>query len=167
MGSSPMAISSSKPAKNCFTSVQFLDPESGQVTVRSGKGRKDRTAYVTNGAQDALDDWLVLRGDSPGPLFWPVNKGGVLQPRGLTAQAVYNLLKKRAEEAGVKDFSPHDFRRTFVGDLLDRGVDIVTVQKMAGHANVTTTGRYDRRPEQVKQQAAQKLHFPYKRRSME
>jgi integrase len=82
----------------------------------------------------------------------------------MTSQAIYNMLQKRAGQAKVKDFSPHDFRRTFVGDLLDRGVDIVTVQKMAGHANVNTTGRYDRRPEEVKRAAAAKLHFPYQRR---
>ena len=136
------------------------------MKVLSGKGRKDRLVYVTNGAQDALDDWLLLRGDGTGPLFMPVNKGGNIQHREMTSQAVYNMLKKRAGEAGVKDFSPHDFRRTFVGDLLDVGVDIVTVQKLAGHASEETTGRYDRRPEAVKQQAAQKLHFPYKRRRL-
>lgn len=146
------------------------DPDTGKLEVIGGKGRKDRIAYVTNGAQAALNDWLQERGDLPGPLFAPVNKGGKIArkqdgtPRPMTAQAIYNMLKKRATQAGVKDFSPHDFRRTFVGDLLDRGVDIVTVKDMAGHASVETTGRYDRRPEAVKQQAAQKLHFPYTRR---
>lgn len=142
------------------------EPETGTLKIISGKGQKDRLAYITGGAKEALTDWLLIRGDLTGPLFMPVNKAGHIQHKSMTDQAIYNMLKKRAAQAGVKDFSPHDFRRTFVGDLLDRGVDIATVQKMAGHANVTTTSRYDRRPEQVKQQAAQKLHFPYTRRRM-
>lgn len=111
-----------------------------------------------------MADWLAVRGDVPGSLFLPVNKGGRIQHRAMTDQAVYAMLRRRAEQAGVKEFSPHALRRTFVGDLLERGVDMATVQKLAGHASVTTTGRYDRRPETVKKQAARKLHFPYKRR---
>jgi site-specific recombinase XerD len=66
-----------------------------------------------------------------GPLFWGL--GNRNRGRQLTDQAIYNMLRKRAKLAGVSRLSPHDFRRTFVGDLLDAGADIVTVQKMAGH----------------------------------
>ena len=66
--------------------------------------------------------------------------------------------------AEVKNFSPHDFRRTFCSDLLDTGVDIVTVQKLAGHASPMTTVKYDRRGEETKQKAVERLEIPYTKR---
>lgn len=141
------------------------NPTTGALEVH-GKRNKDRLAHVVNGAAAALRDWLAIRGDAPGALFCPVNKGGRVILGAMTSQAFYNALSKRAAEAGVTATSPHDLRRTFVGDLLDAGADIVTVQHMAGHASPTTTARYDRRPEAAKRKAAELLHVPYRGRRM-
>lgn len=147
--------------------LEDYDRDAGTLVVR-GKRNKQRLAHVVEGAAAALADWLAIRGHEQGALFWAIRRGGHLQ-RGqrLTMQAVYHILQKRAESAGVKEISPHDFRRTFVGDLLDAGADIATVQKMAGHANVQTTARYDRRPEEAKRKAAGLLHVPYRRRALD
>jgi integrase/recombinase XerD len=173
--------------------VDSYDPETGKLVI-TVKRNKQRMAYITNGAADALSDWLSVRGNEPGALFVEVDKSGkiltkresmIVKPfrkirgvevpnkkagqmiyRGgaMTSQAIYNMLFKRAEEAGIKNFSPHDMRRTFISHLLDAGADIATVSKMAGHANIQTTARYDRRPEEARRKAAELLHVPYKTR---
>lgn len=141
--------------------LDALNPESGEL-VLTGKRNKQRRAYLTNGALAAVRDWLDIRGTNGSALFVAINKGGKLDTsKPINSQAIYNMLQKRAAEAGVKEFSPHDLRRTFVSDLLDKGADIATVSKMAGHANVQTTARYDRRPEEAKKKAASLLHVPY------
>lgn len=144
--------------------VKDFKTENGQLLIH-GKGSKERTIYLNNGSMDAMLDWLSVRGSGEGALFNPINKKGEIINREMSNQAVYNLLVKRAKEAGVSHFSPHDFRRTFVSNLLEAGADITTVSKMCGHASVVTTARYDRRDESAKQKASALLHLPYVRRS--
>jgi site-specific recombinase XerD len=137
-----------------------FDKDSGAIVV-NGKGRKQRRVFLTGGARAALDGWLGHRGDEPGPLLLPVMKGGTIVHRRMTDQAVADRLRLLGGRAKLAHFSPHDMRRTFVGDLLDAGADIATVQQMAGHASPTTTSRYDRRGERAKQRAAGLLHVPF------
>ena len=138
------------------------DPDSGRLVVQ-GKGHKERIVWCSNGSKDALDDWLIVRGSADGPLFFRIQKGGQILTGRLTTQAVYYITQQRARKSGVRSFSPHDMRRTFVSDLLEAGADLSTVSRMAGHANVQTTARYDRRSEETKKKAAQLLFVPYQR----
>ncbi|KAB8332293.1 tyrosine-type recombinase/integrase [Scytonema tolypothrichoides VB-61278] len=136
--------------------------EDGSLQVRKGKGGKSRTVYLPAGAVAALDAWLKVRGDLRGALICPVRRGGHVEIRRLTDQAVMVILRKRALSAGVAPFSPHDFRRTFISNLLEAGVDVLTVSRLAGHADPATTQKYDLRPEEAKRQAVQQhLHVPY------
>lgn len=139
--------------------------EGGGRLLVHGKRNKQRYVPIVDGAARALGDWLAVRGGDDGPLFHVIgnrNRGGRM-----TTQAVYAMLKARATAAGIATMSPHDLRRTFVGDLLDAGADIVTVQKLAGHSSVETTARYDRRDEKAKAAAVAKLHVPYHRRVLQ
>ena len=103
---------------------------------------------------------MAMRGDAPGPMLYRIRKGGKIILERLTDQAIWVILEKRFRAARVKPFTPHDLRRTFAGEMLDAGVDLVTVQKLMGHASPVTTSRYDRRDEKTKMEAATKIHFP-------
>jgi len=142
--------------------LDLADWSADPPTLRvRGKGDKERLVPLAGGAAAATRAWLRARGDHPGGLFLPVNKGGRICNDRLGAGAIYATLRKRLVEAGVARLSPHDLRRTFVGDLLDAGIDLATVQRLAGHASPTTTARYDRRGEATKRRAIEALHFPY------
>jgi integrase len=143
--------------------VADFDAETGAITIK-GKGNKERRGYVTNGSRDALDAWLAFRGNEPGALFFPVTKGGVIERRRMTDGAVAELVRRLARKSKIASFSPHDMRRTFIGDMLDAGADIATVQQLAGHASPTTTSRYDRRGDRARKRASELMHVPFVRR---
>jgi hypothetical protein len=78
----------------------------------------------------------------------------------MTDDAVWRLIEKRAKIAGVTNVSPNDLRRSFVSLLLDAGIDVTTVSKMAGHASVLTTAKYDRQGEDAKRKARRRSTYP-------
>ena len=148
-------------AELCALRTSDVDLQSGKLRVL-GKGDKERTVYLRNGALRYLRDWLSVRGYEPGPIFCRINKAGRIFPEGaLSTTAMHKIITKRAAEAGLRDISPHDFRRTYAGELLDAGQDIATVAALLGHASVETTARYDRRGERAKEAAAACISVPY------
>ena len=143
------------------------DAAAGTLKIRFAKRNKERLVPVVNGAAEALDDWLTVRGSDPGALFMPIRRGGHLQHgERPTTEAIWHMLTRRATAAGISHLSPHDLRRSFISDLLDAGADLATAQKLAGHSSPLTTSRYDRRPEAAKRKAAELLFVPYRRRRM-
>jgi site-specific recombinase XerD len=128
-----------------------------------GKGNKVRRAYLQGTAARWLGAWLRARGHEPGAVFASIRKGGqAILRRGITENALAAMLVRRSKAAALAEpLSWHDFRRTFAGNLLDQGVDLVTVQKLLGHSSPTTTSNYDRRGEATKKKAAELIKIPF------
>ena len=143
------------------------DPEQPIDIKLVGKRNKERTCYLDNGAADAMRDWLSIRGDEPGPVFWSGKRGGHLVPRddqgqrrGMSPQAIRDVIVRRAQAADVQA-TPHDLRRSFITDMLEANVDPLTVADIVGHDDINTTRKYDRRGEHAKRKAVKALHVPY------
>ncbi len=130
--------------------------------VLHGKGRKDRVEFLQNGEREIMNDWLKLRGNEPGPLFYLVRKSDEIVKDALTPMAVYMTIRRRMAQAGIKNATPHDLRRTAISNLLDI-TDAVTVARIAGHSSPSTTMKYDRRGPDRMIEALAKLHLPFRK----
>lgn len=126
--------------------VEDIEKSSDEIiTVKvKGKGGKHRLVPLGKYAQKAIDQYLVrsrpglIKGRRESALFVNENQG-----TRLSRQSTWNVVKKAASNAGIKeDVSPHALRHSFATHLLDGGADIRVVQELLGHASVTTTQIY-------------------------
>ncbi len=120
-----------------------LDADEGFVTV-FGKGSKERIVPVGAPALRTIERYLrdlrptLGRGPSSSDRVFLNARG-----RSLTRMAVWTLVKKSARRAGIsKKVSPHTLRHTFATHLLEGGADLVVVQQLLGHADISTTQIY-------------------------
>ena len=136
------------------------DPAVGDLVIRGAKGGKTRTVRVSNSTKDSLDEWISLRGDVPGPLFCPVDKAGHTHVTRLSTTAIGKMLRKRASQAGVKPFTMHDLRRTFLTNGWAIGIPGTQLKMIAGHSSIETTAAYDRGDLEEALKASARLHYP-------
>jgi len=141
--------------------VEDVDMKAGEILV-SGKGRRERRVPLPSGAVEALRDWLRVRGNTAGPLVLPLGPDGPADDgRRLSPSAICASLRRRSRRCGVKDFTVHDLRRTYISDLLEDGRELEVVARLVGHRNVNTTARYDRRGDARARRAAEGRDVPF------
>jgi integrase len=147
-------------AELCGLDLADFDAGECLITVRSGKGRRDRRLFLAKSVCKVVRGWIAARGGDDGPLFVPISSTGTVRLTRLRGEAVRYILQKRQRQAGLTGITPHSMRRGFVSTLLEAGVDVFTVQRLAGHADAVTTARYDRRGEGERRRAAAHLRIP-------
>jgi len=128
-----------------LVSLQLNDANlaSGSVRVIHGKRQKERIIPIHPQAIEALDVYLqrgrihMVREPKEQALF--VN----FQGKPLTRQGLWLIIKHYVEETGItKAVTPHTLRHSFATHLLTGGAKLPDVQKLLGHANVSTTQIY-------------------------
>jgi integrase/recombinase XerD len=115
-----------------------------RVIVVRGKGDRERMVPLNEPARAAVRAYLdvregFLRGGRANPYLFPGRDG-----RPLSRQRFFQLLKELASAAGIEPrrVSPHVLRHAFATHLLNNEADLRSVQKMLGHADISTTQIY-------------------------
>jgi integrase/recombinase XerD len=111
----------------------------GSVLVRSGKGRKPRVTFAGPKTRQALTRYLrhrrtMLADDAP---LWATEQGTRVSYGGLR-----QVIRRRAARAGVPEPSLHSFRRGFAIASLRAGMDLVSLQRLLGHSDLSVIRRY-------------------------
>ncbi|MCB9432692.1 MAG: tyrosine-type recombinase/integrase [Ardenticatenaceae bacterium] len=101
-----------------------------------GKNNKERIVYLSDQVMLSLRAYLAVR---------PVVASDFVflsyQQEGLSTTAIHKRLLLYCQQAGVK-LTAHQLRHTFANDLVSAAVPVTTIQKLLGHAWLTTTQTY-------------------------
>ena len=122
-----------------FLNLNLEDVEmaTGAVVIRQGKGRKPRMVFLGRKTLRAIRAYFRFRRDTISALWVSVHG------ERMTYTALRGLLRRRAQLAGLKEIpTPHDFRRAFALVMLRNGVDVFSLQKLMGHADLQVLRRY-------------------------
>ena len=131
----------------CNLDLDDVDLEDLSALVIGGKGEKDRTVLFTNATLDALDAWRPIRNARLKNCTREKDQRSLFfssRSRRLNPRSVQKLLDRIADASDIPRtrLSPHVLRHSFATGLLERGADLVTIQRLLGHANISTTRVY-------------------------
>ncbi len=113
-----------------------LDLLAGTLLIRQGKGGKPRHVSIGRKTTKAIRLYLRTRSDS-NPALWITQHNKRISYEGLNG-----ILRRRSKQAGINKPCLHDFRRAFAINCLRGGMDIFTLQKLMGHADLQVLRRY-------------------------
>ncbi len=117
--------------------LEDLDLAKRRLTVRQGKGRKDRTVFLADSAVRAVQAYLECRGLGPTSHVFLYRNRSVGK----------DLIRQRIKAAGARqgfNAYPHRLRHTCATQLLNAGCPVTSIQKFLGHTRLNSTMRYAR-----------------------
>jgi len=153
-----------RKAEICNLKMRDLKPYRNQAVIDViGKGNKFRRLPLKGETLLAIQDYLKAAKNGTDPehsIFRTLGKHGGYEPSNLTPKAVDCLVKAAARRALIrKRVHPHVMRHSFATTLLDKGVDLKTVQDLMGHSHIRTTERYLHSTDDRKVEAIGRLQF--------
>ncbi len=118
------------------------------------KGGKRHEMPCHHKLETFLEEYIAAAGIVKDPKGWlfrtTEGQSGYLTNRPMRQADVYRMIRRRAEDAGIRTkIGCHTFRATGITEYLRNGGKLELAQQMANHESARTTGLYDRRNDQV------------------
>lgn len=123
----------------CGVKLKDIDFERREV-VLFGKGKKERISYLSNTAVKAIKAWLENRPYDSEYLFNNIRGG-----KPMSRENIEKIFRRLSQVSGLSKtikVTPHVIRHTTATQALDNGMPIEEVQKLLGHAKISTTMIY-------------------------
>ena len=122
-----------------------LEPKTGSVLVRAGKGGKRRIVGMDDWAWEHVGRWAEHRIQLPvGTLFCIL--AGPTRGRAWSAAAARGELRRLAALAGLRRrFAPHQLRHAHAIEMANEGIPLPILQRQLGHYAGDPVKRRDRR----------------------
>ena len=117
-----------------------LDMITGKLHIK-GKGKKDRILFLAPQHLKHFEQWLAKRPESSW-LFCTIHSSRGLPGYRLDQRQVRDKVKRIGKKIGRNDLHPHLLRHTFASRLYAHTKDLVRVQEVLGHEDITTTRIY-------------------------
>ena len=127
------------------------------------KGGKSREVPVRHDLEKIIFEYLHAAGigeaHKDAPLFRTAyRKTSHLTDRSMVPIDVCRMVKRRLKDAGVSTIlSPHSFRVATITDLLEQGIPLEDVRRLAGHADPRTTRLYDPRQRKITRNIVERI----------
>lgn len=115
--------------------LRVIDIHEHTVTVIRGKGEKTRDVYLDIHTRSVLMDYIRIRNNQELPYVFTTRKGKVNE------HYMGTIARRIRQKTGI-EFSWHKCRHTYAKNLIRNDVDLETIRKMLGHADLGTTQIY-------------------------
>ena len=125
----------------CHLRPEDIDKERMVVSIRQGKGAKDRDVPLSPKLLAQLRTYYRSVKRRNGWLFPSLQTGRADQP--ITDKVVWHACREATRRAGItKAVHPHTLRHSFATHLFDNGADLPVIQTLLGHADPRDTMIY-------------------------
>lgn len=130
-----------RPSEARALQVKHILFDRNVVTIFQGKGAKDRLVPMTQRLAQALADWFLVDGLGRDDYLWDCRPGGhkLRRSEEVGATTIKKWHRDCQAAAGVRYRKLHATRHTFATRCLRRGISLLAVSRMLGHASIKTT----------------------------